>query len=538
LGEDVFGLFVGSKYMSNPDFMLNEDSASTQTVSSYNGQTARLAYRKDAVEVNWQRQLYWGDLTLAAALSQGKWWLELTDPAQGGRVNLGTLKDGAFSVDVAKAAIGPVEVQGRILQVGPDYQWVLARSTESAYGQSYGYKMPGRQALYPQQQVETSLSDVSQYLGMRRLTLNLSLPGTLLGMPATIRAAFLGNSWLDPQRRVADWDQSWGLVTSKDYQQIDLTLEASRQRDLFALALVNRNYLAMHREQVPDSLQAAKLNWQRAVGANNSLINTLELRRRALWDGPERDGYSYRFTSTFDGRLSSRIRLSAGVDWRQGNYDFGYMSAIDGDRILATQYRYFQSDLKYQQSKALSLGTLNVNCTLGGHLWLLQTDLLNVPSGLSAIGYGKATIPWFKNALNQNISLIVVSGPKELNFPTGYCIPALDNSLRYDFGGSKTTSLTLRTTQFFGDENTAPLFVTSARFRILAGSGSFNLYYGYWDWERLWAGDIDRYLTQRIHPLTGGTWDEWNYWYVSKLWKTYRSTQYTNHFRLEYAFRF
>ena len=201
----------------------------------------------------------------------------------------------------------------------------------------------------------------------------------------------MGNIWKDARRRVVDWDRKWGLVTNKDYQQIDLELEASRQSDIFTLSLLNRGYLPMHREHVPDFLQAAKATWLRVLGTN-SWTNRLEFRRRALWDSPQRDGYGYRFTSFFDGRFPRRIRLGVGLDLRQGTYDFGHMVVTDGDRILTSPYQYLQSDLKFQQSHTLQLGKMNINCALGAHLWLLQTNLPGYQR-LEQHRVRKATIP-------------------------------------------------------------------------------------------------------------------------------------------------
>ncbi len=537
--SDRWGLYLGRKYVANPGFAINENDQGAQRVQKYDGDNAALAFSKDALEFNWQGRLKQGKLILAGSTSAANWQLyRKTNDELTTVLNLGRIGGNALGINLEDESIGPLSVSANFYVVDPDYQWVLAKDPKQAYayfGRGQNQDVDTDFSYMDTAEASKQLSDVSHYLGRRFQNLILSASGSVGDKPALLTTKALSTSWLDPKRRVAEWDQELDLFSRDDYNQFstNLLIVCSR-KDLLSFQGVNRQYDT----EMTSWLRGLTVTWQHRLSSQIAWNTKLDLRSRFLSDQGQGEGSGFRLTSGMDGRTNKGTLLGVAVDMRQGNYDFGLLER-GYDAVFQVPYDYRQLELYAKLDSKISVGSMACNLTLGGQFWKQKSSLPAVIDGSSLIGYSKLSIPWAGSRFSQEISLIAAKGPDDPSLPTGYVTPALDNSFRFQLGGSGNSSLTVRTT-YYPD---AAMAVTSGQYQIGLPRGSFVISYGYWDnsdpnWGRYARYEVAEFM-KKENPLTGKRWEDWNYWWVAhRVKEGYRNQAYPNYFMLYYSFNF
>lgn len=538
--SDSWGVYLGTKYVSNPGFAANPQDQGAQRVQKYNGKDATLNFSKNALEVNWQGRLKQGKLSLAAAKSVGIWQLYQRE-ANGLAtfIDLGQAGGAAYAVNLEDEVVGPGTISANFYFVDPDYQWVLARHPGLAYAYTGRGEYSGKQdsenrfPYLDRARASRQLSDVSRYLGRSSKDLAVSIPGAIGSKPAMLTFKLVANRWLDPLRRIADWDPELDLFSKDDYHQFDAKIKViCSRRDVVSFYGLNRHYDA----EMTSWLRGLGVDWQRQVSPQITWNTALDYRYRFLSEEGQGAGSGARLKSSLEGRSDRGALVRFAAELRQGNYDFGLLTP-GHDRVLSRPYDYFQIELYAKHSRRLTVGNVSCNLTVGGQFWSQKSSLADVIDGSSLIGYSQVTIPWLGARLSQDISLIAAKGPDDPSMPTGYVTPALDNSLRFQLGGN--SSFTMRTTYY---PDTA-LAVTSAQFQIGLSRGGFTVSYGYWENSEANWGRYARYevaeMIRTENPLTGKKWDEWNYWWVAhRVKEGYRNVAYPNHFIISYTVNF
>ena len=519
--RDRWGIYFGRVLENNPRFLVNDQDQNGAAVSVYNGQSARLGYTKDALELNWVGRLRPGSrgrLTLAGSVSQAAWRAILPN-SELREVSLGTVGGRALLIDLVNERFGDLTLNTTYRVVEPDYQWVM----------NY-YRDPKPNLTDPAAETP-KLMDVSRYLGRQNLDVSLELPGKIMGTDSVLNTKISANKWFEREWNVVGYDDEMKLYVNEDYLHTQVGVDVRK-------STFNRYSIAGFLRQFPKSeehMQGAEVLWDYYFNRNLLLTTNLQLRQRHFYE--VRKTQATNITSKLEGRSTNGTVFRISCQIRDGNYDYGLLEFGYDQPVHHYYYRVFEA--KAKRSIDINVSRQRIRVTIGGHIWDQNTNLSSALNGTSIIGYLGLSTTWF-GSIRQSFSITASRGPQDESFPTAYVKNAIANDFTYRLGRRNDSTLRLKTVYYTNESQ----LVAAAQYEIKMSHGSLNFAYGRW-FEDQYSNSsnghkviLDVWMNgRRRHPMDGSLLDEWNYWWLAQE-RGYMTSQYNNWYSLEYRIRF
>lgn len=380
-------------------------------------------------------------------------------------------------------------------------------------------------------------SPVAEFLGKRVLRFELLQPGQLGSKPVVLRLLGSNVAGLKELERKYEDDLN-GSIKVKDYQEVCAEIIYSEHEKEFVLRGLTRDYLADfdYRNYLSISYNS---KWK-GLNIGGLLDNIWRLRGD--------DGFSKGQTTRFIADLCKDLptqNLHFGVDYRTGNYDYDLIT-INSDRVV-NPYDYLSLSLFYQKKKDIRMNGKDGAIILAGELINRDTDLTDVATGLTQIGYVGLEIPLSQTLTWEN-NLIGVKGPNIDSFPSGHIKTTIHNELI--FKPYRETTIRVGNTIRPGNGNTK-----SNMYAVLAGElgkGNFSLTFGQGTLPEFTDDGIDLpgALPRKgvygigyppAEGLRGRPWARWDNNNMYAIWNnSLRSTEATwsNYFVFRYWFSF
>ena len=264
-------------------------------------------------------------------------------------------------------------------------------------------------------------SAVVDYLGKRSLGITFAKEGYLGIIPVTFTIHSKEIRSLDTVSKL-DKDTKTGAYLLKDQRGVNVSISSSDKITSWVFEGQNTNFLANQ-----DYLQALRLTTNHGWGCL-SLANTLERVWRLKGAGFENtEGATNKLTTKLSGEIG-QTKYMLGFDLRQGSYDYDLLEPIS-DQVVPV-YSYLGLSAYLEKSYEFKVKNRIVKLSLAGEMIKRETDLPDVQTGSSLVGYFNANYP-LSSKWEYGTTNIFVNGPEDLCYPSGRLNNVSHNELVY-----------------------------------------------------------------------------------------------------------
>lgn len=376
-------------------------------------------------------------------------------------------------------------------------------------------------------------SPVLDFLGKRVLRFEIIQPGRFATFPIDL---VIGGSHISSLEGLESnyVDSLTGAHKIKDYNEMQAGIIYEANGKAIAFSGFTRKYLADVdcKDYLGISFNTVKKN----LSLSGTIDNTWRLR---VDDGKGR-GETFRVSLDL-GNTSNKI----GLDYRTGNYDYDLLS-YNSDRVVEP-YTYLTLNAFLQRHKNFYYRGNEGKVLLAGELISRNTDLTDVETGLSQIGYGEINIP-ISDKLSIKQMVLGVAGPQFSSLPSGHLRTTFHQELVFKpyFETTMRLGYTRRPSQEQKKNNV--YFVLGG----ILGSGNFSITVGQGTLAQFTDSNInlpgslnldDKYGVgyPPAFELRGHPWSSWDNDNLYAIWNgSLRSTEETwdNYCILRYWFNF
>jgi len=416
-------IFWGQKYVDNPVFRLSgADENETGTILQnwgYLKQNLGVDFKKVysakanisgalvGSEVKW-RKYSGADYTIADTLQGNAGLLAAELGIKGRKLTLS-----AFAVDPDFQAVAAVNGQFSVINR------LLPKSADDPRVQRNVHSVFDPRGIFFEGRIATS--PIVDYLGKRVLDITLESAGQINDLPFTItyrgqEVAGIG------EKKTGYSDPLTGAATVKDYRELSVALNSAKGSQLFHMVCANRQYLGDR-----DYKRRIATEYEYPLAKAVSFVSRLEGSWRLRQDSRSGEGSALQALATLKEDLKE-TSWDLSADYRAGTYDSDLLWPV-GDRIVAP-YTYLNLRAFGKRKLTFNFAGGTGQAILAGELISQRSDLENIGSGKSIIGFVGLSAPWCKQ-LASNLSYLSVKGDADRMLPTGYLATTLQHELTY-----------------------------------------------------------------------------------------------------------
>jgi hypothetical protein len=267
-----------------------------------------------------------------------------------------------------------------------------------------------------------SSSQVVDYIGRRKIGVTFTKDGVFGSFPIVFAIQGQEVSALgEPIKEHKD--PRTGAYLISDYRGVYSNVAYRGARDSWILEGKNYRYLAN-----ADYYRSLGTSYEHRWGNNAISANLEKVWRLKELGQKNNNGSALKLTTFLKGSLIGKTKYLLSLDIRQGDYDYDLIETISDQVVSVYSYLGLSAYLEknYEFTFKNGVGKL----TLAGELVRRETDLEDVNTGKSIIGYFNSIVPlgekWSCVATN-----IFVNGPESLEFPSGRIKNINHNELAY-----------------------------------------------------------------------------------------------------------